>query len=71
VEGGPVGGHTEGRMEGGGGPVGVGGATRAWSAMAMTRARRRRVARGRGRGRKRRERAGEAGEWGRLGVGPG
>jgi hypothetical protein len=64
----PVGGHTEIRM---GGPVGVGGATRAWLTMAMTRVQRRWVARRRGRGRERRERAGEAGEWGRLGVGPG
>jgi hypothetical protein len=33
--GGPVGGHAERRM-GGGGPAGVGGATCAWSATAMT-----------------------------------
>jgi hypothetical protein len=52
------------------GPVSVGGAARAWSVTVMTRARRHRVTRGRGRGRERRERAGEAGEWGRLRVGP-
>jgi hypothetical protein len=69
VGGGPIGGHTEIRM--GGGPVGVSGATRAWLTTAMTRVRRRWVARRRGRGRERRERTGEAGEWGRLGVGPG
>jgi hypothetical protein len=54
----------------GGGPVGVGAAAHAWSVTSMTRARRRRVAHGRGRGRERTERAGEAGEWGRLEVGP-
>jgi hypothetical protein len=39
-------------------------------ATAMTRAWRHQVAHGRGRGRERRERAGEAGEWSQLVVGP-